>query len=158
MKKFQRAESELQLLTEEAARAAFYVDRRSELEEVTSKVDEARGQEGYFQDVIHYFNSKLAFFNSVEEALDREQLERQKGEDYEFFQQIQPEKNLLWDMLEDLNNQLMDIQYQISDLEYNEFALKNRFAAEDEAAAQEDINRKQQWLEEVKTDFDAIVT
>jgi hypothetical protein len=56
-------------------------------------------------------------------------------------------------MLYDLNNQLVDIQYQISDLEYEEFALKQRFAGEDEAAAQEDYDRQRAWFEETDGDL-----
>jgi hypothetical protein len=59
-------------------------------------------------------------------------------------------------MLYDLNNQLVEIQYQISDLEYNEFAMKNRFASEDEAAAQADLERQRGWLEEAQGDLQAL--
>ena len=53
-------------------------------------------------------------------------------------------------MLYDLNNQLIDIQSQISDLQYEEFALKQRFAGEDGAAAQEDYDRQLAWYEEAE--------
>jgi chromosome segregation ATPase len=155
-KKAARADSELQQLTEDAERAASQLEREDEMTEVISKVDEAKGQEAYFRDVIHYFNEKLHFFEKVEEALEKKQLENQEGEDWMFYQSIQPEKSLLWDMLYDLNNQLVDIQYQISDLEYNEFALKNRFAAEDESAAQEDLDRQRAWFEEAGADLTAL--
>jgi chromosome segregation ATPase len=41
-------------------------------------------------------------------------------------------------------------------LEYNEFALKNRFAAEDESAAQEDLDRQRAWFEEAGADLTAL--
>lgn len=100
-----------------------------QVQEVVDKVNEAKNEESYFQDVIHYFNSKLAFFNAIEGALNKEELEKEEGGDYELYMDIQPEKSQLWDMLYDLNNQLVEIQGQISDLEYNEFALKNRYAS-----------------------------
>jgi hypothetical protein len=100
-------------------------------------------------DVIEYYNRKLQFFGKLEEALD---LSRE--EDYEFFMQIQPEKNRLWNMLDSLNEQLVVVQEEISNLEFDQFVLKNRFAAEDEAAAQADLDRQRGWLE----DAEAVVT
>lgn len=35
--------------------------------------------------------------------------------------------------------------------------MKNRFAAEDERAAREDIERQQAWFDETKADRDALV-
>jgi len=52
------------------------------MNEVTSKVDEAKSQEAYFRDVIHYFNEKLHMFEKIEEALEKKQLEKQEGEDW----------------------------------------------------------------------------
>lgn len=65
-KKFDRAESELMQLAEDAARAAYQADRMVQLQEAINRVNEAKGEEEYFQDVIHYFNTKLAFFNAIE--------------------------------------------------------------------------------------------
>lgn len=44
----------------------------------------------------------------------------------------------------------------ISGLEFERFALNNRFAAEDEAAAREDAARQQVWYEEAKGEADAL--
>jgi len=93
-------------------------------------MSEARGNESYFLDVIEYYNAKLDFFHTVEDALD---LSRE--DDYDFYMQIQPEKSSLWEMLDSLNSQLVDVQNAIADIEFNEFVLKNRFAKEDERAA-----------------------
>jgi hypothetical protein len=42
----------------------------TELQEAINKVNEAKGEEEYFQDVITYFNTKLAFFNAIETSLN----------------------------------------------------------------------------------------
>lgn len=88
-----------------------------------SRINEARGNESYFLDVIEYYNKKLNFFTVVEDALDFN-----REEDYEFYMQIQPEKANLWEMLDSLNSQLVDVQAAIGDLEFEDFVLKNRFA------------------------------
>jgi hypothetical protein len=70
----------------------------------------------YFTDVIKYYNAKLKFFDALEEALD---LTNEK--DYEFFMQIQPEKDHLWEMLGSLNEQLVEVQHQVSEAEFSDF-------------------------------------
>lgn len=77
--------------------------REEEKSGAQAKVDEARGFEAYYNDVIAYYNQKLHWFNTIEEALDLSD----EG-DYEFFMQIQPEKDNIWDMLAQLNEQLMN--------------------------------------------------
>lgn len=62
--------------------------------------------------------------------------------------QIQPEKDKLWDMLESLNNQLVQIQTDIGGLEFQQFGLNMKFAAEDEEAAQADAERQRGWATE----------
>lgn len=98
--------------------------------------------------MIHYFNLKLNLFSALENGLDLS-----RPEDYEFFMQIQPEKDHLWDMLYNLNNQLVDIQHEIGNYEYTLFQANNQFAAEDEARAQEDAERQRAWLEEARSDM-----
>jgi hypothetical protein len=67
-------------------------------EESLNSVNEVKANRDYFADIIKYYNSKLKFFDAIEEALDLS-----NEDDYEFFMQIQPEKNKLWDMLDSLN-------------------------------------------------------
>lgn len=91
------------------------------MDEATNKVNDARTQETYFLDVIQYFNAKLHYLQMVENSLYKREIRDEEGQDYDFYMQIQPEKQLLWDMLADLNDQLVDVQHQISDLEFVEF-------------------------------------
>jgi len=76
--------------------------RQHERDETNSRLAEAKGEETYFIDVIEYFNAKLAFFQVVTHALDPRSIEKAKGPDYEFYMQIQPAKQELWDMLDSL--------------------------------------------------------
>lgn len=59
-------------------------------------------------------------------------------------------------MLDTLHSQLYDVDMHIGNLEFNEFAMENRFAQEDEQAALEDQARQQGWFDEVKADIEAI--
>jgi hypothetical protein len=68
----------------------------------------------------------------LEQALNPDEVQRQEGGDWEFYSDIQSEKAPLWDMLYDMNNQLMDLQDTIGNLEYEEFSLRSRFARDDE--------------------------
>lgn len=99
-----RAEQEFFQLSEEYYRAENQLSRESEKENMNSRLNDARGNEAYFLDVIEYYNAKLNFFATVEEALDLS-----RDEDYEFYMEIQPEKERLWEMLGSLNNQLVDV-------------------------------------------------
>jgi hypothetical protein len=85
------------------------------------KISDAKAEEAYFKDVIDYMNKKLAVFQAMERSLNPEEVHNQTGNDWEFFQTIQPQKNLLWDMLYDLNNQLVEIQETISEFEFAQF-------------------------------------
>lgn len=53
---------------------------------------------------------------------------------------------------------MVNIQVQVSDLEYQEYAIKNRHAAEDEFAAQADYDRQKGWYDEAEDDLDALRT
>jgi len=61
-------------------------------------------------------------------------------------------------MLYDMNNQLQDLQSTISNLEYEEFSLRSRFAKEDERAASDDLERQQGWFDEVEAEYNALVS
>jgi hypothetical protein len=63
-------------------------------------------------------NAKLGWFNALEQMLHPEDRRKEGTSDYEFYQEIQPQKDLLWDMLYDLNNQLVEIQNIIGELEF----------------------------------------
>jgi predicted nuclease with TOPRIM domain len=108
-----------------------------------SALDEVRGSRDYFADVIAYYNQKLHWFTVIEEGLD---LSRE--DDYDFFMSIQPEKEHLWTMLEDLNSQLVDVQAQLSSLEFEQFILEDTFVNEDESNAMADIERQRGWYED----------
>lgn len=117
---------------------------------------EARGEESYFLDVIEYMNAKLAFFQTVERGLNPMDVQAKEGPDYEMYLSIQPAKAELWDLLDSLYLQLDAIQVQISDLEYDQFVLNQRFASEDADAAQEDLERHRAWAKEAGEDADAL--
>lgn len=103
---------------EDAARAGFQADRVFQTNESQQRINDVLAEKAYFDDVVKYFNAKLKMFEGVEQALNPKDVKEQRGEDYEFYMSIQPEKQQLWDMLFDLNNQLVDIQNVLSDLEY----------------------------------------
>lgn len=155
-KKFDRAEGELAQLSEDAKRAEFETDRQFERDDANNRMAEARGEESYFLDVIEYMNAKLAFFQTVERGLNPMDVQAKEGPDYEMYLSIQPAKAELWDLLDSLYLQLDAIQVQISDLEYDEFVLKQRFASEDADAAQEDLERHRAWAKEAGEDADAL--
>lgn len=92
----------------------------------------------------------------IEQALNPNEVHAQEGADWEFYSSIQPEKELLWDMLYSLNNQLVDIQRQISEMEFAQFMLQSRFAAEDQAAAEQDLDRQRGWQEDAQAEADAL--
>ena len=150
-KKFNRGESQAAQMEQDLFRQENQLYRESEREGIRTELDEARGQKHYFDDVIQYYNAKLAFFDALEGALNLED-----EEDYNFFMQIQPEKDHLWNMLDSLHAQLYDVESHISNLEYDEFAMENRFAQEDEQAAMDDQMRQQEWLDEVNGEVEAL--
>lgn len=98
-KKANRGESEAAQFEEDLVRQENQLYRESEREGIRTELDEARGQKAYFDDVITYYNAKLQFFDAIEQALNLED-----EEDYNFFMQIQPEKEHLWDMLDSLHS------------------------------------------------------
>lgn len=51
---------------------------------------------------------------------------------------------------------MYDVESHISNLEYDEFAMENRFAQEDEQAAMADQNRQQEWFDEVNGELLAL--
>jgi hypothetical protein len=51
---------------------------------------------------------------------------------------------------------LYDVESHLSNLEYDEFAMENRFAQEDEQAAMDDQRRQQEWFDEVDGEFKAL--
>lgn len=55
-------------------------------------------------------------------------------------------------MLEDLNEQLVGAEDALRNVQFDSFILTETFAAEDEANAQEDLNRQQAWLDQATTD------
>lgn len=86
-------------MDEDLWRQENQLNRESEREGVRTELDEARGQKAYFDDVITYYDAKLAFFDALENALNLED-----EDDYNFFMQIQPEKDHLWNMLDSLHS------------------------------------------------------
>lgn len=60
-------------------------------------------------------------------------------------------------MLYDMNNQLIDIQATLSNLRYEEFALRNKFAADDEYNASMDLERQQAWFDDAEAEYNALV-
>lgn len=94
------------------------------------RISEQRSQEAYLLDVVTYYNQKLHFFNAIEEALDLS-----NEDDYQQYMMIQPEREHLWEMLDDLNGQLVDVQTVISNLEFENFILEDTFVNEDEENA-----------------------
>lgn len=120
------------------------------------KITDARAEMAYFEDVIYYMNKKLAVFQLMEQALNPNEIHDQEGNDWEFYQTIQPEKNMLWDMLYDLNNQLEEIQTTVAEFEFEQFVLQSRFANEDQYAAEMDLERQQGWLDDAQTILDEL--
>jgi hypothetical protein len=51
---------------------------------------------------------------------------------------------------------LYEVESHVSNLEYDEFAMENRFAQEDEQAAMDDQNRQQAWFDEVNEEFNNV--
>jgi len=84
------------------------------------------------------------------------QIQNKEGHDYDLYMEIQPAKAELWDLLDSLYLQKDAIQVQISDLEYDQFVLNQRFASEDADAAQEDLERHRAWAQEAGEDADAL--
>lgn len=58
-------------------------------------------------------------------------------------------------MLDRLNDQVEEIQGQIDQFDYEEFAMKNRQASEDQRAAEEDKQRQTAWLEDAQAEITA---
>jgi hypothetical protein len=94
-KRKNRAEEEFFQLQEDHMRSDNQLFREEEKSGAQAKIDEAKGFEAYYIDVIAYYNQKLHWLNTIEEALDLSD----EG-DYEFFMQIQPEKDNIWEMLD----------------------------------------------------------
>lgn len=106
-------------MDEDFSRADAQAYRVEQEEEALNKVTEMKASRDYFADIIKYYNAKLKFFEAMEEALDFS-----NEEDYNFYMQIQPEKNKLWDMLDSLNTQLNDAHEQVSNAEFEKFTLE----------------------------------
>jgi hypothetical protein len=85
--------------------------REEEKNEILNKITEAKSQEAYFKDVIKYYQAKTNFYDVVEPNLDFT-----NAEDYDFYMQIQPAREELWNKLDELNIQLVEVQGQIGDL------------------------------------------
>jgi hypothetical protein len=64
---------------------AYQVDRNNSLAEAHTRITAVRDEETYFLDVIHYFSSKLAFLNMLEQALNPNEIQAREGDDYEFY-------------------------------------------------------------------------
>lgn len=56
-------------------------------------------------------------------------------------------------MLERLNNQVEEIGGQVAQFEYEEFAMNNKFASEDQRAAEEDKQRQTAWFEDAEAEI-----
>jgi len=54
-------------------------------------------------------NAKLGVLSTIENSLNPDEVRAQKGADYEFHLELQPEKDGLWDLLASLNDQLVEI-------------------------------------------------
>lgn len=131
-------------------------DRQTQIEEVDQRLEEAKDEEAYFKDVINYMNAKLKVLSTIEKSLNPKEVMGQYGSDWELYQDIQPEKDSLWDLLYDLNNQLQAIKDHADSISFEKFRLTNGFAAEDAFNAQDDLERQRAWFEEVEADIEAM--
>lgn len=131
-------------------------DRQVQIDEVDHRLEEARDEQNYFTDVIKYMNAKLVVLSTIEKSLNPKEVMAQEGGDWEFYQDIQPEKDGLWDLLYDLNNQLQAIKDQADAISFEKFRLNNGFAAEDAFNAEDDLLRQRAWFEEVEGDIQAL--
>jgi hypothetical protein len=57
-------------LQEDFHRSEFQAIRVEEKNEITTRIAEAKANEAYFLDVIHYYDTKIGFFEGIEGALD----------------------------------------------------------------------------------------
>jgi len=51
---------------------------------------------------------------------------------------------------------LVDIQAQVSELEFSQFMLQSRFASEDQQAAEMDLERQRGWFEDAEAEWNAL--
>ena len=64
--------------------------------------------------------------------------------------------NALWEVLDSIYAQRDEVEGHLSNLEYEEFALENKFVKEDEEAALQDQKRQQKWLDNVQKEIDEL--
>lgn len=114
-------------------------------------MSEANGQKKFFNDVISYYQAKLEWYDSLEEAMNPDD-----PGDMAFLDSQNPEKERLWTMLDSLYEQLGFVQDHLDDLNFRQFTMESRFAKEDEAAALADQERQQGWLDEVIADIESM--
>ena len=96
-------------------------------------------------------NQKLAWFAAIDKGIDL------SVDEYAHWynETLIPEQDRLWGMLDRLNDQVEELQGQIDQFDYEEFAMKNRHASEDQRAAEEDKQRQTAWLEDAQAEITA---
>jgi hypothetical protein len=70
-------------------------------------------------------NAKLTFLGTIEKSLNPKNINNQEGGDWETYQEIQPEKDALWDLITDLNNQLFELEEQADSISFEKFIMEN---------------------------------
>jgi hypothetical protein len=138
-------------LEDQLSRNEDSLAREQEKEDLSSEMNDARGQESFFMDVIEYYEAKLNWYDALEAAMNPDD-----PGDMAFLDTHQPEKERLWNMLDSLYEQLGFVQSHLEDLDFRNFSMETRFAKEDQAAAKADEDRQFGWLEEVQGDISAI--
>jgi hypothetical protein len=104
---------------------------------LSTKRKDINAEKKYFDDSIAYTDEKLAFYDTLQKALKYNLNEN----DTKFFDMIETQKEELWTSRELLVSQQVEINEQVDDLTFQEFAMDKRHSIEDEKAAKEDETR-----------------
>jgi hypothetical protein len=92
----------------------------------------------FFQDTIDYNQKKLDFIELLNGVLDKSN----EG-DADLMKTLVQEKEKVWGQLDTLQGEFVAVDTHIADLDYQKFAMEQRFTKEDETALNEDKERKQ---------------
>lgn len=139
--KFRR---EMQQQDEDRARAEAQQARREEEDNLYGELDRAFEERKYFEDLMNNYSGKLEFFNTVYGVLP-------EGEDGENIrQQIDTRMPGVYDLLDTVQAQYLEVDQHVSDLNFQLFMAQQRWDAEDEAAFMQDVAR----VHEQKADYD----
>lgn len=91
----------------------------------------------FFQDTIDYNQKKLDFIELLNGVLDKSN----EG-DADLMKTLVQEKEKVWGQLDTLQAEFVAVDTHIADLDYQKFAMEQRFTKEDETALNEDKARK----------------